>query len=479
MITRASAEPDDDSIVWTNPSVRGFAGTADPLDKMLAVSRKMMAAAADSGLDGPPFDPFRLAEMLGLGLRARADVADARVNADTTGVRSTPDAPLRGFVSAPVPLVIEYNPTRPRGRMRYNLAHELAHVLFPDVAEAARHRTGAGAVPGYEGDDSWQLELLCNVAAAELLMPTEAIAGIVDIDPDIDFIMTQRKRYDVSTEALLRRLASATSRPLAVIAASRVADSPSAALRVEYVIPSRAFRPGIRRGSLVTSESVMAECVAVGQTAKGNMSIAGERLRVQAVGTPPYPGSGFARVIAITEPEGVPSASPAGLRFVTGDVTSPVTEGRVIVGHVTNNAAHGWARRGVAAALSRKFPEVARAYHYWSVADPDNLRLGNVHLIATTSNPQIQIASMVVQRSYGNDSPDRVVYTALAEALRDVGDAALSQGAEVHLPRIGSGQAGGRWDLVETIIDEELIRRGARVVIYTPKFGAGGRPESR
>src|SRR5262249_44551408 len=114
-----------------------------------------MAAAADSGLEGPPFDPFALAEMLGLALRAPPAVADARVNAETVGVRRTPDAPLSGFVPAGVPLVVEYNPTRPHGRMRYNVAHEVAHALFPDVAEAARQRTGGGAVPMYAGDDAW------------------------------------------------------------------------------------------------------------------------------------------------------------------------------------------------------------------------------------------------------------------------------------------------------------------------------------
>jgi len=71
---------------WTNASVRAFAAEDDPLEKIVTVSRKVMAAAADSGLEGPPFDPFALAEMLGLALRARADVADARVNADTVGV---------------------------------------------------------------------------------------------------------------------------------------------------------------------------------------------------------------------------------------------------------------------------------------------------------------------------------------------------------------------------------------------------------
>src|SRR5207245_1567973 len=33
---------------------------------------------------------------------------------------------------------IEFNPNKPKGRLRYSIAHELAHTLFPDRAEAVR-----------------------------------------------------------------------------------------------------------------------------------------------------------------------------------------------------------------------------------------------------------------------------------------------------------------------------------------------------
>lgn len=457
----------DDGFSWTNASVRALAGDADPLAKILTTSRRVMAEAADTGLDGPPFDPFRLAEMLGLALRARADVADARLAADTIGVHSTPDAPLSGFVLTSEPLAVEYNPTRPRGRMRFNVAHEIAHALFPDAAEASRHRTGAGAVPQYDTDDSWQLELLCNVAAAEFLMPTEAVAGISNIDPDIDFIMAQRQRFDVSTEALLRRLATATTRQLAVLAAGRIIDRPESALRVEYVVPSRSYVPAVQRGDVIEAGTVVAQCTAAGQTGRGILTLAGEQLRVQAVGLPPYPGRALARVLIIAEPVEAPTASPVGLRFISGDVTSPNTSAPVIIGHITNDRAHAWGGRGVAAALARRFPDVAKAYRYWTIARPENLRLGQVHVVEASSDPSIRVASMVAQRAYGTGSPDRVVYSALAEALHALGEAARTFGAQVHLARIGTGQAGGRWDLIEAEIDEELVRRGIDVTVYT------------
>jgi hypothetical protein len=103
-------------------------------------------------------------------------------------------------------LVIAYNPNRPKGRLRFSIAHEVAHALFPGVAEVVRHRTPVGALPDVSESDEYELELLCNIVAGELLLPTEAVAGLLEIDTDIDFIMETRRRWDVSTERSLSPL---------------------------------------------------------------------------------------------------------------------------------------------------------------------------------------------------------------------------------------------------------------------------------
>src|SRR5262249_58450041 len=109
------------------------------------------------------------------------------------------------FVQTDTPLLIAYNPNRPKGRLRYSIAHEVAHALFPGVADVVRHRTSAGALPDVSDSDEYELELLCNIVAGELLLPDEAVAGLLGIDTDIDFIMETRPKWDGSTEALLRR----------------------------------------------------------------------------------------------------------------------------------------------------------------------------------------------------------------------------------------------------------------------------------
>jgi hypothetical protein len=448
------------------------------------VVSQLLLEAADAGVLGPPTNPFDLAERMGIVLRPQFDVRDARLVRGGDDTQPT-SAPLGHFVASNTPLIIEYNPTRPRGRLRYSVAHELAHALFADAGDAVRHRTATGAVAEVTEDDSWQLELLCNVAAAELLMPTTAVEGLLNSDTDIDFLMAERARFNVSTEAMLRRLVHATDRPMAVAAFSRIHESPGSDIRCEYVLGSRTWTGNVHRGMTFTADTILASPAAVGQTARGTVPVERDEVAsIQAVGVPPYPGSAFPRVLALFEPEHAARTAPDSLRFVTADVATASAEGPVVIAHVVSDSARAWSNRGVAGALRGRFPEAAAAFRSWSVASPDNLELGRVHVVDAPREPgkaPLLIASMVVQRGYGPSPTTRLSYVALAEALGTVGREAAGRGAEVHIPRIGAGQAGGRWDLIETTIERVLLADGVKTVIYTKPSGqtAGKTPGRR
>jgi Zn-dependent peptidase ImmA (M78 family) len=53
-----------------------------------------------------------------------------------------------------------------------------------------------------QGDD-WQLEMLCNMAASELLMPIGSLPTLEAEHLTIDSILELRKKYEASTEAIL------------------------------------------------------------------------------------------------------------------------------------------------------------------------------------------------------------------------------------------------------------------------------------
>jgi hypothetical protein len=50
--------------------------------------------------------------------------------------------------------------------------------------------------------------------------------------------------------------------------------------------------------------------------------------------------------------------------------------------------------------------------------------------------------------------------------LEKVSKFALELNASVHMPKIGSGQSRGRWEIVSEIIDEVLCQNGVAVTVY-------------
>ncbi|WP_454743971.1 hypothetical protein [Cupriavidus necator] len=115
---------------WTNASVLNFAEGADPVAVMESRARELVLGAIDEGWSGPPFDPLELARWLDIPTEARGDIPDARTVPHGDGL-----------------LRLEYNPMRPRGRLRFSIAHEIAHSLFADCADEIRHRDGVSIHP--------------------------------------------------------------------------------------------------------------------------------------------------------------------------------------------------------------------------------------------------------------------------------------------------------------------------------------------
>lgn len=226
---------------WTNSSVLQFTGNSDPIELIASKAKDEVLKAMQLGWQGPPYDPFKLAEILEIPTIPREDVLDARIL--LVGSRR---------------LQIEFNPNRPRGRRRFSIAHEIAHTLFPDCVENARNR-GQSVEPRA---DNWQLELLCNIAAAEFIMP---VGNELDIDTPvtIDNVLQLQKQFDVSTEAISIRLANVTLKPCTIFAAARFADSESFTdYRLDYSVRSRSSTIELIRGQNLRN-SILSQCTAL------------------------------------------------------------------------------------------------------------------------------------------------------------------------------------------------------------------------
>jgi O-acetyl-ADP-ribose deacetylase (regulator of RNase III) len=80
---------------------------------------------------------------------------------------------------------------------------------------------------------------------------------------------------------------------------------------------------------------------------------------------------------------------------------------------------------------------------------------------------RIWVANMVAQHGMrtGSKGPP-IRYDAVARCLSTVADHALRLNASVHMPRIGCGLAGGRWERIEPIITETLLARDVSTTVY-------------
>jgi len=431
---------------WTNPSVIKLAGNSDPIEVMQKRVREIVLNAIQEGWAGPPFDPFGLAEYLSVPITPREDIQDART------------IPVGGRG-----LRIEFNPNRPRGRMRFSVAHEIGHTLFPDCAETVRTR---GLT---EREDSWQLELLCNLAAAEILMPIGAAVGLDREPVRIDNVLRLQREYDVSTEAICLRMIKLTAEPCTLFAATRTSPALSAVAnyRIDYSVPSRSTKFSITRGFKVSGDTVLSECTAIGFTAKGSERWAKDlpKVYVECVGASPYPGQYFPRIIGILKSGEVAETSTRRISYLWGDALEPRGKGCQIIAHVVNDKTPNWGGFGFARAVKKQLPCVQSDFQQWASSDPENLSLGGVRLAEVAQD--LCVMSMIAQHGYGPSRKPRIRYGVLRNCLERLAEIAIERRASIHMPRIGSGQAGGKWPIVAELIDEALIQRGIDVTVYS------------
>jgi O-acetyl-ADP-ribose deacetylase (regulator of RNase III) len=59
-----------------------------------------------------------------------------------------------------------------------------------------------------------------------------------------------------------------------------------------------------------------------------------------------------------------------------------------------------------------------------------------------------------------------VRYDAITKGLQRVAEEARRIGASVHMPRIGCGLAGGNWEEVGRIVEQQLVNNGVPVTVY-------------
>jgi len=157
--------------------VEDYGRPVDPSFVIRVRARELVERARQFGWSGPPFDPKELASLLGIRLR--------------------PDTLAPGHDAFIVPrqgeqLEIIFDKSRPHTRQNFSISHEICHTLFPDAYDVVRNR--------YNRRDSFdpdrELEQLCDLGAAEILLPEEEFrAHMSHLRFGLGNVPTLRDRY--------------------------------------------------------------------------------------------------------------------------------------------------------------------------------------------------------------------------------------------------------------------------------------------
>ena len=149
--------------------------------------------------------------------------------------------------------------------------------------------------------------------------------------------------------------------------------------------------------------------------------------------------------------------------YIKGDATAPIGSGVKVITHICNDIG-GWGK-GFVLALSKKWKMPEEAYRQWYKSQ-EEFTLGAVQFVNVEN--KLYVANMIGQQGiYKNTNGlPPIRYEAVRQCLKKVALFAMEQKASIHMPRIGCGLAGGKWELIEQIIKEELIDKEIAVTVY-------------
>lgn len=154
------------------------------------------------------------------------------------------------------------------------------------------------------------------------------------------------------------------------------------------------------------------------------------------------------------------------INYRQGDATAPRSDGIRIIAHICNDLG-AWGK-GFVVALSRRYPQSREAYLKWKRSDAGApFALGNLQLVKVDEG--LFVANMIAQHGLrSRDNPVPLRLDALETCLAKLGERCLQAKGpvSVHMPRIGTGLAGGQWRDIEAVIERTLVKRGVPVVVY-------------
>jgi len=151
------------------------------------------------------------------------------------------------------------------------------------------------------------------------------------------------------------------------------------------------------------------------------------------------------------------------IKYIQGDATQPIGKESKILVHVCNDIG-GWGK-GFVVAISRRWKEPENQYREWFKSQTQ-FELGNVQFVKVSDD--LLVANLIGQHKIRKDENGNppIRYDAIRSGIKKVASKAKNLNAVIHMPRIGCGLAGGKWEEIEKILQDELLSQDLKVVVY-------------
>jgi len=430
--------------IWKNKSVIRLTeenNNSDAIEIIRQKTRELVLTAFEKGWTGPPFDPFKLARLLGLNVAPNESISDARILI------------VNGKFQ------IEYNPYQKETRINFSVSHELGHYLFSDWSNTVRNR---------EEDkigDLWELEFLCDIAASEILLPYAEFAQEANAVPlNMKSLIAISNKYKASLGAVFLRFTQVVNKPCGILIGSFETEDKKR-LTVDYYKPSSTFDLKIPDGFLLPEDSLVYECINSGWTAERPESwniFHDKTYNVFAIGMPPLKKQKRQRVGVFIAPQDFDEKPERSIYTVNGDATQPRGDGNKIIVQVVNTS--GATGIGFGKAMSIKWPASKASLQDWK--GQRDFKLGESKL--KKLNSSIYVFQIVAQKGVRPKYEGETIlsYVALQKNLEELRGICKELNASVHMPMIGAGQAKGDWNIIQGIIYDELVQHEINVTVY-------------
>lgn len=151
------------------------------------------------------------------------------------------------------------------------------------------------------------------------------------------------------------------------------------------------------------------------------------------------------------------------IQYKKGDATNPIDNGNKVIVHICNDIG-AWGK-GFVMAISKKWKEPEKKYREW-FKSKENFNLGEVQFVQVQED--LWVANLIGQHKINKDENGNapIRYEAVEKGLIKVADFAHKIKASVHMPRIGCGLAGGKWEMIEPIIEKTISKKDINTTVY-------------